>query len=152
MLLTSREFLQPLFTFTGAIHFLAFALFFGAALLRLFAVKVHHAKGEERSDQVRQLDRVYFTIGGVAIMVLFATGMMNVFSNIFMGMQVGRGYLVMLGWKLGAALLVILFFIGDLMMTRREKHSVHMLMTQAILFLATGILGFYLLEWRPEVH
>lgn len=99
---------------------------------------------------VRRIDRVYFNIGGICILALFATGMMNVFSNIFMGLQVAHGYLVTLGWKLGAALLVILFFIGDLMMSRREKHSLPMLIVQALLFVATGILGFYLLEWRPR--
>lgn len=148
----AREFLQPLFTATGAVHFLAFALFFGAAFLRLFAVKLRQPKNTERPESVKRFDAVYFNLGGICIMLLFATGMMNVFSNIFMGMQVSHGYLATLGWKLAAALLVILFFIGDLMMSRREKHSLHMLAVQAVLFVATGILGFYLLEWRPVVE
>lgn len=138
-----------MFTATGAIHFLAFGLFFGATFLRLFAVKWRQAKDAERPEFVKRFDAIYFNLGGICIMALFATGMINVFSNIFMGLHVDHGYLVTLGWKLGAALLVILFFIGDLMMSRREKHSLHMLIVQAALFLATGILGYYLLEWRP---
>ncbi|MBI4179517.1 hypothetical protein HY522_08865 [bacterium] len=146
----SREILAPVFTATGALHFLAFSLFFGAALLRLFAVKFRQGRNEPRPEWLRHFDKVYFNIGGICIMALFASGMVNVFANIFMGMKVEQAYLVTLGWKLAAALLVILFFIGDLMMSRREKHSPHMLAVQAALFVAAGILGFYLLEWRPE--
>jgi len=146
---TSSGILSGLFTVTGAFHFLAFSLFFGAALLRLIAYKWRQSPTEIRTEDARRWDRVYFNIGGICIMILFATGMMNVFSNIFMGMQVGRGYLVTLGWKLALALLVIFFFIGDLMMSRREKHSKHMLAVQGILFVLTGVLGFLLLEWRP---
>ena len=151
MILASRSFLEPLFTATGAIHFLAFAFFFGAAMLRLFAVKCHQPKTQERPEFIKRFDAIYFNIGGICIMALFATGMMNVYSNIFMGMQVDHGYLVTLGWKLGAALLVILFFVGDLMMSRREKFSLHMLIVQAVLFVSTGVLGYFLLEWRPKV-
>ena len=120
--------------------------------MRLIAVKWPHPPGEARSEPSRRLDRVYFNLGGIAIMTLFATGMLNVFANIFMGAKVERWYLVTLGWKLAAALLVILFFIGDLMMTRREKQSKHMLAVQAVLFVVTGILGFFLLKFRPDVE
>ena len=142
--------MASLFTVTAVIHFLAFSLFFGAFLLRLAAVKFRQPLGEPRAEWVRKVDTVYFNIGGISIIALFGSGMMNVFSNIFMGMPVDRGYLVTLGWKLVVALLVILFFIGDLMMCRREKHSLPMQLTQALLFLATGILGFFLIEWRAS--
>lgn len=150
MILAARSFLAPLFTVTGAVHFLAFAFFFGAAMLRLFAVKLHQSKTGERPEFIKRFDAIYFNAGGICIMALFATGMMNVYANIFMGMQVDHGYLVTLGWKLAAALLVILFFIGDLMMSRREKFSLHMLIVQAALFVSTGVLGYFLLQWRPH--
>lgn len=116
----------------------------------MFAVKFRQPKNAERPEFVKRFDAVYFNIGGICIMALFATGMMNVFSNIFMGVPVEDAYLVTLGWKLALALLVILFFIGDLMMSRREKHSLHMLVVQSMLFVATGILGFYLVKWHPK--
>lgn len=87
---------------------------------------------------------VYFKLGGPCITFLFVTGMANLFENVFSGEHTDREYLTLLGTKLAVAFAIIAIFVADLIQTRRGRGSAALLITQSLLFVAAGILGFFL--------
>lgn len=122
------------------VHFLSFAMILGAAAFRVLAIS------RKSQTATTDIDSIYFRLAGACLLVLFATGMLNLFSVIFQGGEISREYVVHFVWKLTAILAVVGVFIADVLMSRKGPSSARRALIQLIILLIAGFLGHLLSE------
>lgn len=130
----------------GMVHFTAYALFLGAAILRMFLP----ASLDESAR--RDVHRLFHTIGAGCLLALFLTGVANIYPLTGLERGLNRAYLIALCAKLGLVVISVVLFILDIALSKARPDDRAMFPVRALLavfLLLTGFAAWYLVRQEP---